>query len=114
MHNPTFPQLLALIFQQLKNAMLVEVLEAGQVLGKYMGFRSDQLLLRFFEENSAPCVLALPHWCWGLGAGAATGTGGPACLAPPGAAAASGAVGPVSVVMAGSCGPGLRVAPPPA
>ena len=26
--NPTFPQLLALIFQQLKNAILVEVLEA--------------------------------------------------------------------------------------
>ena len=48
--NPTFPQLLALIFQQLKNTILVEVLEAvaGQVLGKYMGFRSDQLPLWFF------------------------------------------------------------------
>ena len=40
--NPTFPQLLVLIFQQLKNAILVEVLEAvaGRVLGKYMGFRA--------------------------------------------------------------------------
>ena len=49
-HNPTFPQLLVPIFQQLKNTILVEVLEAvaGQVLGKYMGFRSDQLLLLFF------------------------------------------------------------------
>ena len=48
--NSTFLQLLVLIFQQLKNAILVEVLEAvaGQVLGKYMGFRSDQLLWRFF------------------------------------------------------------------
>ena len=38
--KPTFPQLRALIFQQLKNTILVEVLEAvaGQVLGKYMGF----------------------------------------------------------------------------
>ena len=41
--NPTFPQLQVLIFQQLKNAIPVEALEAvaGQVLGKYMGFRSD-------------------------------------------------------------------------
>ena len=48
--NPTFPQLLELIFQQLKNTILVEVLEAvaGQVLGKYMGFRLDQQLQRFF------------------------------------------------------------------
>ena len=48
--NPTFPQLLALIFQQLKNAILVEVLEAvvGQVLGKYMGFPLDQLLWQVF------------------------------------------------------------------
>ena len=114
--NPTFPQLLVLIFQQLKNSILVEVLEAvaGQVLGKYMGFRSDQRLLLFFEENSAPCVPALPLWCWGLGAGVATGTGGPAGLAPPGAAAAPGAVGPVSVLVAGSGGPWPRVAPPPA
>ena len=58
-----------------------------------------------------PCVPALPRWCWGLGAGVATGTGGPAGLAAPGAAAASGAVGPVSVVMAGSGGPGSRVRP---
>ena len=77
-HNPTFPQLLALIFQQLKKAILVEVLEAvvGQVLGKYMGFHLDQLLWLLFEENHAPCVPALPLWCWGLGAGVATGTGG--------------------------------------
>ena len=48
--NPTFPQLRALIFQQLKYVILVEVLEAvaGRVLGKYMGFRSDQRLRRFF------------------------------------------------------------------
>ena len=48
--NPTFPQLQVLIFQQLKNAILVEVLEAmaGLVLGKYMGFRSDQRLRLFF------------------------------------------------------------------
>ena len=32
----------------------------------YMGFRSDQRLRRFFEENRAPCVPALPRWCWGL------------------------------------------------
>ena len=39
-HYPNFLQLLALIFQQLKSAILVEILEAvaGQVLGKYMGF----------------------------------------------------------------------------
>ena len=39
-HNLTFPQLLVLIIQQLKNTILVEVLEAvvGLVLGKYMGF----------------------------------------------------------------------------
>ena len=39
-HNPTFPQLLALIFQQLKNTILVEALEAvaGLVLGKYICF----------------------------------------------------------------------------
>ena len=49
-HNPTFPHLRVLIFQQLKNAILVEVLEAvaGRVLGKYMGFRLDQLLQRLF------------------------------------------------------------------
>ena len=87
---------------------------AGWVLGKYMGFRSDQLLRLFFEENRAPCVLALPWWCWGLGAGVATGTEGPAGLAPPGASAASGAVGLVSVVMVGSGGPWLGVPPPPA
>ena len=65
MRNPTFPQLLVLIFQQLKNTILVEALEAvaGSVLGKYMGFQSDQLLLLFFEENRAPCVPALPWWC---------------------------------------------------
>ena len=113
--NPTFPQLRALIFQQLKNAILVEVLEAvaGRVLGKYMGFRSDQLLRLFFEENRAPCVPALPLWCWGLGVGVATGTGGPAGLAPPGALAAPGAVGPGSVVVAGSGGSGPGVALPP-
>ena len=107
-HNPTFPQLLALIFQQLKNYILVELLEAvaGRVLGKYMGFRLDQWLRWCFEENSAPCVPALPRWCLGLGAGVATGTGGPAGLAPPGAAAEPGAVGPVSVVVPGSGGPG--------
>ena len=87
---------------------------AGQVLGKYMGFRSDQQLRRFFKENRAPCVPALPRWCWGLGAGVATGTGGPAGLAPPGALAAPGAVGPVSVVVAGSGGSGQGVALPPA
>ena len=113
---PTFPQLWALIFQQLKNAILVGVLEAvaGRVLGKYMGFLSDQRLLRFFEENSAPCVPALPRWCWGLGAGVGAGTGGQAGLAPLDAAAATGAVGPVSVVGAGSGGHGPGVAPPPA
>ena len=39
-HNPTFPQLLELIFQQLKTTILVEVLEAVavRVLVKYMGF----------------------------------------------------------------------------
>ena len=44
--NPTLPQLRALIFQQLKNSILVAVLEAvaGRVLGKYMGFRLDQRL----------------------------------------------------------------------
>ena len=84
------------------------------MLGKYMGFRLDQTLRRFFEENRAPCVPALPRWCWGLGAGVATGTVGPAGLAPSGAAAASGAVGQVSVVMAGGGGPGPRVPPPPA
>ena len=114
--NPTFPQLLVLIFQQLKNAILVEVLEAvaGLVLGKYMGFRLNQWLQRFFKENHTPCVPALPRWCWGLDAGVATGTGGPAGLAPPGAAAASRAVGQVSVVMAGSGGIGMRVPPSPA
>ena len=50
--------------------------------------------------------------CWGLGAGVATGTGGPVGLAPPDAAVASGAVGPVSVVVAGSGGPGPGVPPP--
>ena len=114
--NPTLPQLRALIFQQLKKAILVEVLEAvaGRVLGRYMGFLLDQRLRRFFEENSAPCAPALPRWCWGLGAGVATGTGGPAGLAPPGAAAARGVVGPVSVVVAGSGGSGPGVALPPA
>ena len=77
----------------------------GRVLGKYMGFRSDQRLRRFFEENRAPCVPALPWWCWGLGTGVATGTGEPAGLAFPGAAAAPGAVGPVSAVVPGSGGP---------
>ena len=112
----TFPQLRELIFQQLKNTILVEVLEAvaGQVRGKYIGFRSDQQLLRFFEENSTPCVPALPLCCWGLGAGVATGTGGPAGLAPPGASAASAAVGPVSVVVSGSGGSRPGVALPPA
>ena len=66
------------------------------------------------QSGSAPCVPALPRWCWGLGAGIATGTGGPAGLAPPGAAAAPGAVGPVSVVVAGGGGPGQGVALPPA
>ena len=94
----------------------MEVLEdvEGQVLGKYMGFRLDQQLRLFFEENRAPCVPALPRWCWGLGAGVATGTGGHAGLAPPGAAAAPAAVGPVSVVMAGGGGPGPGVVLPPA
>ena len=82
------------------------------MLGKYMGFCSDQLLQRFFEENHAPRVPALPRWCWGLGAGVATGTGGPACLAAPGAAAAPAAVGLVSVVVAGSGGPWPGVALP--
>ena len=79
-----------------------------------MGFRLDQLLWRFFEENHAPCVPALPLWCWGLGVGVATGTGGPAGMAPPGAAAAPGAVGQVSVVVAGRGGPWLGVSLPPA
>ena len=50
MRNPIFPQLLVLIFQQLKNTILVEVLEAiaGRVLGKYMGFQLDQLHWLFF------------------------------------------------------------------
>ena len=93
----------------------MEVLDAvvGQVLGKYMGFRSDQRLRRGFEENCASCVPALPRWCWDLGAGGATGTGGQVGLAPPDAAAAFGAVGPVSVVVAGTGGPGLGFAPPP-
>ena len=56
-HNPTFFQLLVLILQQLKNTILVEVLEAvaGRVLGKYMGFRSDQLLQRM---NSSMVLLS--------------------------------------------------------
>ena len=87
---------------------------AGQVLGKYMGFRSDQRLRRFFEENRAPCVPALPQWCWGLDAGVATGTGGPAGLASPGALAAPAAVGLVSVVVSGSGGSRPGVALPPA
>ena len=50
MRNPIFPQLLVLIFQQLKNTILVEVLEAvaGLVLGTYMGFPLDQLLWQVF------------------------------------------------------------------
>ena len=74
----------------------------------------DQWLQRFFEENHAPFVPALPRWCWDLGAGVATGTVGPAGLAPPGALAAPVAVGPVSVVVAGSGVSGLGVALPPA
>ena len=59
--NPTFPQLRAPIFQQLKNSVLVEALEAvaGRVLGRYMGVRSDPLLRHFLEVNRAPCVPAL-------------------------------------------------------
>ena len=83
------------------------------MLGKYMGFRSDQRLRRFFEENRAPCVPALPRWCWGLGAGVGAGTGGPAGLVPLNAAAATGAVGPFSLVGAGSGGHGPGVPPPP-
>ena len=73
--KPTFPQLQALIFQQLKNSVLIEVLEAvaGRVLDRCMGVRSDPLLHRFLEdsENHAPCVpqAALPRWfagMWGL------------------------------------------------
>ena len=63
MHNPTSPQLQVLIFQQLKNLVLIEVLEvvAGRVLGKYMGVRLDQLLCCFLEENSALCVPVIPQ-----------------------------------------------------
>ena len=49
-----------------------------------------------------------------MGAGVASGTGGPGGLAPPGAAAAPWAVGLVSVVVAGSGGPRPGVALPPA
>ena len=44
------------LFQQLKNAILVEVLEAvvGWVLGRYMGLRSDPRPLRFMEKKRAP------------------------------------------------------------
>ena len=76
-----------------------------------MGFCLDQQLLWFLRRTVVP---ALPWWCWGLGVGVATGTGGPAGLAPPGAAAAPGTVGPVLVVVAGSGGPWPGVALPPA
>ena len=59
--NPTFPQLQVLIFQPLKNAILVEVLEAvaGQVLGKYMGFRLDEKC--FLRRTTLPVFL--PSLC---------------------------------------------------
>ena len=49
------------------------------------------------------------QWCWGLGVGVASGTGGPAGLAPPLVLQQS---LPVSVVVAGSGGPGQGVALP--
>ena len=102
--NPTFPRLLALIFQQLKNSILVEVLEAvvGGVLGRYMGVRSDPRLRRFLEENRAPCVPALPWWCREMCDGAASRPLGIVGPVPVGAVAVAGAVGLVSVVAAGS------------
>ena len=46
--------------EQLKNSVLIEVLEAvaGRVLGRYMGVRSDPRLRRFLEET-----LSLPEDC---------------------------------------------------
>ena len=73
--DSTFPQLRALIFQQLENTILVEFLEGvgGRVLGRYMGVRSDLRLRRFLEDIRAPCVPALPQWCRDVGIGVVAG-----------------------------------------